>query len=75
MAGNIESHTTLDKGEKISNITAVLDQTHFGLSKMTFYNQTALKWEFIRGDDGSVGDYLYLLKDKSPTPPDTCERD
>lgn len=73
MAGNIESHSTLEKGQKIANITAVLDQVHFGLSKMTVFNETALKWEFIRGDDGSVGDYLYLLKDKSPTPPDTCE--
>ncbi|KAH8703115.1 acid phosphatase AphA [Talaromyces proteolyticus] len=62
MAGNIESHSTLSAGKNIENITAVLDQVHFGLSKLTFFNETALKWEFVRGDDGSIGDYLYLLK-------------
>ena len=74
MAGNIESHSTLSSGEGIQNITAVLDLTHFGLSKMTVFNETAVKWEFIRGDDGSLGDYLWLLKKESDTTPpdDTC---
>jgi hypothetical protein len=61
-AGNIESHSTLDAGEGILNITAVLDQTHFGLSKLTVLNATALTWTFVRGDGGIIGDELLLLK-------------
>lgn len=62
MAGNIESHSTLSEGEAIANITAILDQTHYGFSKLTVHNASALTWTFIRGDDGSVGDELTLLK-------------
>lgn len=62
MAGNIESHSTLDADEPIKNITNVLDQEHYGFSKLTVYNATALKWEFIRGDGAGVGDSLTLLK-------------
>jgi len=60
MAGNIESHSTLSGG--VLNITAVLDQTHYGFSKITVLNATALKWTFVRGDGGIVGDELMLLK-------------
>ena len=60
MAGNIESHSTLSGG--ILNITAVLDQTHYGFSKLTVLNSTALKWSFVRGDGGIIGDELMLLK-------------
>jgi hypothetical protein len=62
MAGNIESHSTLSSDESILNITAVLDQVHYGFSKLTIHNCSALTWKFIRGDDGSVGDELTLLK-------------
>ncbi|RMZ84776.1 hypothetical protein DV737_g889, partial [Chaetothyriales sp. CBS 132003] len=64
MAGNIESHSFLDSDETISNITAVLDQEHYGFSKLTVLNATALKWEFVRGDGGppAIGDELILLK-------------
>lgn len=74
MAGNIESHSTLSDHQSIQNITAFLDQTHYGLSKMTVFNSTAVKWEFVRGDDGSIRDYLWLLKKESDTTPpdDTC---
>jgi len=60
MAGNIESHSTLTGG--VLNITAVLDQTHYGFSKLTVLNATALKWTFVRGDGGIIGDELLLLK-------------
>jgi hypothetical protein len=60
MAGNIESHSTLTGG--VLNITAVLDQTHYGFSKLTILNATALKWTFVRGDGGIIGDELLLLK-------------
>lgn len=74
MAGNIESHSTLSSKQKIENITAFFDQDHYGLSKMTIFNETAVKWEFVRGDDGSIQDYLWLLKKESDvTPPgETC---
>lgn len=62
MAGNLESHSELRKGESILNITVLLDTVHYGFSKMTFVNSTALKWEFVRGEDGSQGDYLWLVK-------------
>lgn len=66
MAGNIESHSTLSSGESILNITAILDQEHYGFSKLTVLNCSALKWQFVRGDDGSIGDELTLLKQGNP---------
>lgn len=62
MAGNIESHSTLSSGESILNITAVLDQEHYGFSKLTIQDAKTLKWEFIRGDGGPIGDSLTLKK-------------
>lgn len=62
MAGNVESHTTLDEGETQAAITAVLDDHHYGFSKLTVESETELKWQFIMGHDGSVGDELTLKK-------------
>ncbi|KAJ5946023.1 Metallo-dependent phosphatase-like protein [Penicillium verhagenii] len=62
MAGNIESHSSFSDGEGITNITAVLNSNEYGFSKMTVANATAMKWEYIKGSDGSVGDSLWLLK-------------
>ncbi|KAJ5166177.1 Acid phosphatase [Penicillium canariense] len=62
MAGNIESHSEFSSGQGLTNITAVLNKSEYGFSKMTVVNSTALKWEYIRGSDGSVGDSLWLLK-------------
>ncbi|KAJ6113302.1 Metallo-dependent phosphatase-like protein [Penicillium sp. IBT 18751x] len=62
MAGNIESHSEFSTGESLTNITAVLNKSEYGFSKMTVVNSTALKWEYVRGNDGSVGDYLWLVK-------------
>jgi hypothetical protein len=62
MAGNIESHSVLNAGQSPANITAVLDQSHYGFSKLTVVDAKTAKWEFIKGEDGSVGDYLTLLK-------------
>ncbi|EAU36993.1 acid phosphatase precursor [Aspergillus terreus NIH2624] len=64
MAGNLESHSEFSKGQGLTNITAVLDKTHYGFSKLSILSEKELKWEFIRGDDGSVGDSLTLLKPK-----------
>jgi len=66
MAGNVESHSVLEPGQAISNITAVLDQSHYGFSKFTVLNATALTWSFIRGD-GADGDDLLLLKRANKT--------
>lgn len=62
MAGNIESHSELSTGESLSNITAVLNTSEYGFSKITVVNSTALKWEYVRGNDGSIGDHLWLVK-------------
>jgi hypothetical protein len=60
MAGNIESHSVLSGAVQAK--TAVLDMTHYGFNKLTFYNATAMKFDFILGKDGSSGDELTLLK-------------
>lgn len=62
MAGNIESHSELSAGQTLANMTAVLNTKEYGFSKMTVVNATALKWEYIRGSDGTVGDELWLVK-------------
>lgn len=62
MAGNIESHSTLDVGEATLNITAVLDFENYGFNKMRVINETAMSFTFVRGGDGSVGDEVTLLK-------------
>lgn len=64
MAGNIESHSEFSSGQGLTNITAVLNKKEFGFSKLTVANSTALKWEYIQGKDGSVGDLLWLFKDE-----------
>ncbi|KAJ5813604.1 Metallo-dependent phosphatase-like protein [Penicillium pulvis] len=62
MAGNIESHSEFSTGEGLTNITAVLNTKEYGFSKLTVANSTAMKWEYIKGNDGSVGDSLWMLK-------------
>ena len=64
MAGNVESHSTLE-GAPILNITAVLNQKVYGFSKLTVESATKLTWQYIKGDDGSVGDEVTLLKTKA----------
>ncbi|OBT80077.1 hypothetical protein VF21_01118 [Pseudogymnoascus sp. 05NY08] len=60
MAGNIESHSILSG--KIQPKTAVLDMTHYGFNKLTFFNSTAMKFAFVLGKDGSIADEVTLLK-------------
>ncbi|KAL3430510.1 Metallo-dependent phosphatase-like protein [Aspergillus tetrazonus] len=67
MAGNIESHSWFDEGEGLTEITAKLDRTHFGFSKLTVVNETVVTWEFVKGDDGSTGDWLTLVKGETCT--------
>ncbi|KAH0079524.1 acid phosphatase AphA, partial [Aureobasidium melanogenum] len=61
MAGNIESHSTLDAGQPVLNITAVLNQKDYGFSKLQI-TPTSATWTFTKGADGSTGDKLTLLK-------------
>jgi acid phosphatase len=63
-AGNLESHSILRNGETQLPITAALDTTNYGFNKLTVFNATACLWEFVRGSDGSIGDWVYLVKDK-----------
>ncbi|OBT67459.1 hypothetical protein VE03_03049 [Pseudogymnoascus sp. 23342-1-I1] len=60
MAGNIESHSILSGA--IQPKTAVLDMTHYGFNKLTFFNSTAMKFAFVLGKDGSIADEVTLLK-------------
>lgn len=62
MAGNVESHSEFSDGQGLMNITAVLNKEEYGFSKLTVVNSAALKWEYVRGNDGSVGDLLWLFK-------------
>ncbi|KAG9246479.1 acid phosphatase AphA [Calycina marina] len=62
MAGNIESHSTLDVGDSVLPLTAVLDFEHYGFNKINFINSTAMTFSFVTGVDGSVLDKLTLLK-------------
>lgn len=62
MAGNIESHSEFSAGQGLTNITAVLNTKEYGFSKLTVANATALKWEYVKGSDGSAGDTLWLVK-------------
>jgi acid phosphatase len=64
-AGTIESHSTLDAGQSPLNITAVLDFQHYGFNKLQVFNATTLKMSFIEGQDGSVGDFVTILKNNS----------
>jgi hypothetical protein len=61
MAGNVESHSTLDGSPKL-NITNYLDQKNYGFSKLTVHSATKLSWQMIMGKDGAVGDEVTLLK-------------
>lgn len=61
-AGNLESHSEFSQGQSLTNMTAVLNNVDYGFSKLTVVSATALKWEYIRGQDGSIGDSLTLLK-------------
>jgi len=69
MAGNVESHSTLDSGEATLPITAFLDFQHYGFNKLNVINATALTFSFIIGGDGSTMDELTILKRPSNT---TC---
>lgn len=61
MAGNIESHSTLEES-KVLNITAVLDQMHYGFSKLRVESAEQITFEFVRGDGEGIGDHLTLVK-------------
>lgn len=63
-AGNLESHSELKDTEPVLPLTAVLNVKDYGMNKLTVYNETATLIEFVRGADGDVMDYLWLVKDK-----------
>jgi Calcineurin-like phosphoesterase/Iron/zinc purple acid phosphatase-like protein C len=65
MAGTVESHSVLDPGQAILNITSVLDTQHYGFSKLTFHNATALSMEFVKGDGSGLQDHVTLVKKSS----------
>ena len=60
MAGNIESHSTY--GGALVPTTAVLDQEHYGFSKLSIANASSLTVQFMRGDGAGVSDQVTLIK-------------
>ncbi|KAF2774499.1 Metallo-dependent phosphatase [Teratosphaeria nubilosa] len=66
MAGNIESHSSIN-ASKILNYTAVLNQYHFGFSKLAIHNDTVATWKYIMGVNGSIGDTLTMIHSPQKT--------
>lgn len=63
MAGNIESHSTLGSDPRLA-ITAVLNQVDYGFNKVSV-NETALTFQFVKGDGSGIGDEVTLVKASS----------
>ncbi|KWU43666.1 acid phosphatase AphA [Rhodotorula sp. JG-1b] len=61
-AGNIESHSTRGPDEPILNTTAVLNEVDFGFASLKIHNRTTATYTFIKGVDGSAGDYVTMIK-------------
>lgn len=53
-----------DTACSLVDITAFLDATYYGNSKLTVFNSTMARWQFIHGLDGAIGDELYIVKSK-----------
>lgn len=68
MAGNVENHSKLKSGESLGEKIAVHDQTHFGFSKLTVYNESVAYSEFIGGENGDILDHIWLIKPSNDTP-------
>lgn len=61
-AGNIESHSTLGPNEPILNTTAVLNEVDYGFASVKVHNRTHASYTFVKGSDGSAGDYVFITK-------------
>lgn len=60
MAGNLESHSELSG--PVQPKTAFIDVTHYGFNQVHFFNSTTMKFSFVLGKDGSIGDEVTLVK-------------
>ena len=69
--GNVEGHTQ----NKQTDLDAFVDNTHYGISHLTVYNETAALITFVNGGDGQYNpaywqdsgegqlqDYLWIMK-------------
>lgn len=61
-AGNVESHSTLGPDEPILNTTAVLNEVDYGFASFKVHNKTHASYTFVKGADGSAGDYVFITK-------------
>jgi hypothetical protein len=59
-SGNQENHST--PAIKNETYTAVLDNVHYGIGRLSVINATALKYTQLYANDGSIGDTLYIVK-------------
>lgn len=59
-AGSIEGHGS--SIPNLKNYTAVYDNKHWGVAKLTIFNQTTILWEFIDADSKNVCDSVWINK-------------
>lgn len=63
MAGNVENHSHLPKGQNSPlDIVAMHDETNFGFSKLTVFNESVAYSEFVGGEEGTVLDYVWFIR-------------
>lgn len=62
-AGQLEGPSVLKPGQAHANYSAFLDEKNWGFGKINVYNASVLGFEFVRATDGSLGDYLWLVKE------------
>jgi len=56
--GNVEGHST---GSPLP-YTAFIDQSNYGFGRMLVANSSAIRWQFIRAQDGGVADEIWIKK-------------
>ena len=61
-AGNIENLSVV---KTAANFSAAINDTAFGLTKLTVYNASVASIEFVHGGDGKIFDYAYFTKASS----------
>jgi len=63
-AGNDEGHTS---GGQNTTISAVLDETHYGYSRIQIYNATHFEWQFYSSSNQQLIDNLWVVKSAEAT--------
>jgi acid phosphatase len=59
-AGNVEGHSTGSQGD----LSAFLDDSHYGYSILRVDNASTLNWQFFNADDRSLIDQVTIVRQK-----------